>query len=88
MFAISLLVLLVAYGGINVRLKLFQDVLVNYKIAGRENHVNKIDTNPPVAALYFESWWAAFKGQKDPFFLPFCNAKPMSQIRPTRDFLN
>ena len=34
-----------------MRLKLFQGVLV---IAGRDNYVNKIDTNPPVAALYFE----------------------------------
>ena len=34
-----------------VRLKLFQGVLVNYKIAGRDNYVNKIDTKPPVEAL-------------------------------------
>ena len=37
-----------------VRLKLFQGVLVNYKIAGRDNYVNKMDTNPPVAVLYFD----------------------------------
>ena len=51
-----------------VRLKLFQGVLVNYKIAGRDIYVNQIDTNPPVAALYFESWWAAclgLQGQKE-----------------------
>ena len=30
-----------------MRLKLFQGVLGSYKIAGRENFVNKIDTNPP-----------------------------------------
>jgi hypothetical protein len=41
---------------------------VNYKIAGRDIYVNQIDTNPPVAALYFESWWAAclgLQGQKE-----------------------
>ena len=51
-----------------VRLKLFQGVLVNYKTAGSNNYVNKFDTNPPVAALYFESWWAAclgLQGQKE-----------------------
>ena len=37
-----------------MRLKLFQGVLVNYKKAGRDNYVNTIDTNPPVAALYFD----------------------------------
>ena len=36
----------------DVRLKLFQGVLENYKIAGRDNYVNTIDSNPPVAALY------------------------------------
>ena len=36
-----------------VRLKLFQGVLVNYKIAGRDNYVNKMYTNQPVAVLYF-----------------------------------
>ena len=40
----------------DVRLTLFQGVLVNYKIAGRDNYVNKMYTNPPVAALCFESW--------------------------------
>ena len=35
------------------RLKLFQGVLVNYKIAGRDNYLNKMCTNQPVAALYF-----------------------------------
>ena len=45
-----------------MKLKLFQGVLVNYKVAGRVNYVNKMDSNPPVAALYFESWWAACNG--------------------------
>ena len=38
-----------------VRLKLFQGVLVKYKIAGRDDYVNKMYTNPPVAALYFKA---------------------------------
>ena len=51
-----------------MRLKLFQGVLVNYIIAGGDNYVNRIDTNPPVAALDFGSWWAAclgLQGQKE-----------------------
>ena len=39
--------------------KLFQGVLANYKIAGRDDYVNKMYTNPPVEALYVASWWAA-----------------------------
>ena len=35
----------------NVGLKLFQGVLVNYKIVGRDSYVNKFDTKPPVASL-------------------------------------
>ena len=49
-------------------LKLFQGVLVNNKIAGRDNYVSKIYTNPPVVALYFENWWEArlgLQGQKE-----------------------
>ena len=30
---------------------LFQGVLVNYKIVGRDSYVNKFDTKPPVASL-------------------------------------
>ena len=64
-----------------MRIKLFQGVLVNYNIARRDNYVNKMYTIPSVAALYFESWWAACLGLgtegKD--------AKPMSQIRPSLD---
>ena len=37
---LGLLALLVVYGGISVRIKLFHGVLVNYKIAGRDNYVN------------------------------------------------
>ena len=51
-----------------MRLKLFPGVSLNYKIVGRDNYVNIIDTNPPLAALYFESWWAAclgLQGQKE-----------------------
>ena len=50
-----------------MRLKWFQGVLVNYKLAGRDNYVNTIDTKPPVAALYFACWWAAcldYKGRR------------------------
>ena len=67
-----------------VRLKLFQGVLVNYKkkqLAGRVNYVNKIDTNPPVAALCFESWWAASWTTR----AEGKDAKLISQIRPTLD---
>ena len=67
-----------------VRLKLFQGVLVNYKkkkLAGRVNYVNKIDTNPPVAALCFESWWAASWTTR----AEGKDAKLISQIRPTFD---
>ena len=46
----------------NVRLKLFQGVLVNYKIVGRDSYLNKIDTKPSVASLLFESWWTAHVG--------------------------
>ena len=65
--SIGLLALCGVWWHNDVRLKLFQGVLVNYKIAGRDNYVNKIDTNPAVAALYsIESWWAAcldYKGR-------------------------
>ena len=36
---------------VDLRLELFQGVLENYKIAGRDNYVKTIDTNPPVAAF-------------------------------------
>ena len=49
-----------------MRLKLFQGVLMNYKIAGRDNNLNAIYINPPVAALYFEHWWAACIGLQGP----------------------
>jgi hypothetical protein len=39
------------WGNKNVRLKVFQGVLVNYKIVGRDSYVNTIDTKPPVASL-------------------------------------
>ena len=52
-----------------MRLKLVQGVLVNYKIAGRDSYLDKMYSNSPVAALYFESWWAAclemdYKGRR------------------------
>ena len=60
----------------NVRLKLFQGVLVNYKRVRRDSYVNKIDTKPPVASLLFESWWAAclwnvLQGQKERMQSPY-----------------
>ena len=58
-----------------MRLKLFQGVLVNYKLAGRDNYVNKMYTNPPVAVLYFKSWWAACLGLQEGK-----DAKTISQI--------
>ena len=51
---------------------------MNYKIAGMDNYVNTIYTNPPVAALYFESWWAACIGGAE-------GKDEISQIRPTLD---
>ena len=77
--AIGLLAFLVACK--YVRLELFQCVLVNYKIAGRDNYVNRIDPNPPVAALCFESWWAMSWTTR----AEGKDAKPISQIRPTLD---
>ena len=80
MVAIGLLALIVAYYGISMRHSSCFRV-VNYKIAGRDNYVNKIDTNPPVAALCFESWWAASWTTR----AEGKDAKPISQIRATLD---
>ena len=53
--AIGLLALLVEYGGIRMCEVVSScfELLLNYKIVGRDNYVNIIDTNPPLAALYF-----------------------------------
>ena len=64
----------------DVRIKLFQGVLVNCKKAGRDNYVNKIDTIHQWQCCTLTAggqhvWTTRAEGK---------DAKPISQIRPTK----